>query len=132
MAQTGLESAEQIRLIAAGIKPDCLIAVDSLACSERERLARTIQVTNTGISPGSGVKNERKEFSRAVFGVPVIAIGVPTVIEQRHAGEAALLLVPRDIDTVISHYSRVISDALNRVLNPMLDESEIAELLSSP
>lgn len=79
MAQTGLESAEQLKLISDGIKPRCIIAIDSLACSERERLAKTIQITDTGIAPGSGVKNERKEFSEKSLGVPVIAIGVPTV-----------------------------------------------------
>ncbi|MCL1903977.1 MAG: GPR endopeptidase [Oscillospiraceae bacterium] len=79
MAQTGLESAEQLKYITDGIKPDILVVIDSLACNESSRLARTIQITDTGISPGSGVKNERKEFSKNMLGVPVIAIGVPTV-----------------------------------------------------
>jgi len=132
MAQTGMESAAQLKLIAGGITPDCLIVIDSLACGERERLGTTIQVTDAGISPGSGVKNERKEFSRRAFGVPVIAIGVPTVIDWS-LGESdspeTLMLVPRDIDLVISHFSKVISGAINRALNPDLDESEIEQLL---
>jgi spore protease len=83
MAQTGLESAQYVKSIADEINPDCLVVIDSLACGERERLGCTIQVTDTGISPGSGVKNERKEFSKDVFGVPVIAVGVPTVSIMR-------------------------------------------------
>ena len=79
MAQTGLDSSEHVKYISDSVNPDCLIVIDSLACGERERLGTTIQVTDTGISPGSGVKNERKEFSRDIFGVPVIAVGVPNV-----------------------------------------------------
>ena len=131
MAQTGLESAEQLRFIANGIKPDCLIVIDSLACNERQRLARTIQVTDTGISPGSGVKNERKEFSYGVFGIPVIAIGVPTVIDLStpNQQQEAFMMIPRDIDIVIRHFSKVISSAINRALNPSLDEFDIEGLL---
>jgi spore protease len=124
MAQTGLESAVQLKLIANGIKPDFLIVIDSLACSAYERLATTIQVTDTGIAPGSGVKNERKEISHDVFGVPVIAIGVPTVIDHQE-----MMLVPRDIDLIVAHYAKVISGAVNLTLNPALDESEIEQLL---
>jgi spore protease len=79
MAQTGLESAQLVKFISDSVRPDCLIVIDSLACRARERLGATIQVTDAGISPGSGVKNERKELSRDVFGIPVIAVGVPTV-----------------------------------------------------
>ena len=124
MAQTGLESASHLKFIADGIEPDCLIVIDSLACKEKERLATTIQVTDTGIAPGSGVKNQRQEFSQSVFGVPVIAIGVPTVIDIEN-----LLLIPKDVDVIILHFAKVISMAINRVLNPSLDESEIEGLL---
>jgi len=134
MAQTGFETAEQLKLIAKGIKPDCIIAVDSLACNSFERLAKTIQITDTGISPGSGVANNRCEISPKTFGLPVIAIGVPTVIDallENHAGndDAPLMLVPRNIDIVINHFSRVIAGAINRVLNPKLSQSEIDNLL---
>jgi len=135
MAQTGMESAEQLRLISSGLKPDYLIVIDSLACSSVERLAATIQLTDTGISPGSGVKNNRCEISSKVMGVPVIAIGVPTVIDWHSAGaeptssEVPFMVVPRDIDVIINHYAKVIGGAVNRVLNPALDESEIEGLL---
>ena len=124
MAQTGLESAEQLRFVADGIKPDCLIVIDSLACNERERLARTIQVTDSGIAPGSGVKNERKEFSAKTFNVPVIAIGVPTVMDWD-----GFMVVPKDIDSIISRYTKTISSAVNHALNPNLDDEEIESLL---
>jgi spore protease len=132
MAQTGFETAEQLRFLTDGIRPDCLIVIDSLACNSVERLATTIQLTDTGISPGSGVHNNRREISRATFGIPVVAIGVPTVIdwqgESRDTSEP-FMVVPRNIDIIISHYARVISAAINKTLNPELDESEIEGLL---
>lgn len=79
LAQTGIESAVQLKYIADGFKPDLILAVDSLACLETDRLGRTIQVTDTGIAPGSGVKNSRKEISARVFNIPVVAVGVPTI-----------------------------------------------------
>jgi spore protease len=139
MAQTGFETAEQLRFIADGIQPDCLIVVDSLACNSTERLTRTIQVTDTGISPGSGVSNNRREISPKTFGIPVVAIGVPTVIdlnsllkdvESNEKPNDICMVVPRNIDIIINHYARVISAAINRVLNPKLDESEIESLMT--
>jgi spore protease len=141
MAQTGFETADGLRYIADGIRPDCIIVIDSLACSSVERLAKTIQLTDTGISPGSGVANNRREISAQVFGIPVIATGVPTVIDWLHGqkptrdvhtpghDESPLMVVPRNIDVIINHYARVISSAINRVLNPGLNESEIEGLL---
>ncbi|MCL2036682.1 MAG: GPR endopeptidase [Oscillospiraceae bacterium] len=136
MAQTGLESAYYLELLAKGINPDFLIVIDSLACNGRERLGKTLQITDAGISPGSGVKNERKEFSRKLFGVPVIAIGVPTVIDMGESGQTAqdsqsepFMLVPRNIDVIINHFARVISTSVNRVLNPNLNDAEIEMLL---
>jgi len=128
MAQTGIESAEQLRFIAEGIKPDLIIAVDALACSETERLGKTLQITDTGISPGSGVKNERKEFSARTFGVPVIAVGVPTVIDVEKSGER-FMAVPYDIDIIAEHFAKVIALGINRALNPNLGEDEVEKLL---
>jgi spore protease len=78
LAQTGMESSKQLKFIADGIKPSLIAVIDSLACSETERLGRTIQVTDTGIAPGSGVGNARQEVSARTLGVPVVAVGVPT------------------------------------------------------
>ncbi|MCI8465056.1 MAG: GPR endopeptidase [Lachnospiraceae bacterium] len=80
MAQTGMETAEMIRGIVAETKPEALIVVDALAARSVSRLGTTIQLSNTGISPGSGVGNHRHSLTEESLGVPVIAIGVPTVV----------------------------------------------------
>lgn len=80
MAQTGMETGEIVEGIVKKIKPDALVVVDALAAKSSERLNRTIQISNTGIAPGSGVGNHRNEITEKTMGVPVIAVGVPTVI----------------------------------------------------
>ncbi len=81
MANTGMESSDIIIAIVKKIKPSLVIVVDALACESIKRLNHTIQITDTGIHPGSGVGNKRKEINKKVLGVPVIAIGIPTVID---------------------------------------------------
>jgi spore protease len=78
---TGIETGEIVRGIVEKVKPDLIIAIDSLASRKMERVSTTIQLADTGISPGSGVGNKRMELSQATLGVPVIAIGVPTVVD---------------------------------------------------
>ncbi|NSW89310.1 MAG: GPR endopeptidase [Firmicutes bacterium] len=78
---TGIETGEIIRGIVDRIRPDCIIAIDSLASRRLDRVNTTIQIADTGISPGSGVGNKRMDLSRDTLGVPVIAIGVPTVVD---------------------------------------------------
>jgi spore protease len=80
MGQTGMESSEIIRGILKETKPDLILAVDALAARSARRLNRTIQITDTGIHPGSGVGNHRHPLTQETCGVPVIAIGVPTVV----------------------------------------------------
>lgn len=80
MAQTGMETAQIIEGIVRECKPDAVIAVDALAARNTSRLGRTIQLTDTGINPGSGVGNHRKGINQGTLGVPVLAIGVPTVV----------------------------------------------------
>lgn len=79
--QTGYETSEFVYALSEGIKPDLILVIDALAARSSSRLCRTIQLTDTGIHPGSGVGNERKEVSKEVMGVPVTAIGVPTVVD---------------------------------------------------
>ena len=81
MAQTGMETWEIIKGIVETIKPDVVFAVDALAARNTKRLNRTIQIADTGIHPGSGVGNHRNEISKETLGIPVIAIGVPTVVD---------------------------------------------------
>lgn len=79
--QTGLETADFVKAVTNEIKPDLLIVIDALAARDSSRLCRTIQLTDTGIHPGSGVGNSRKEISQDMLGIPVIAIGIPTVVD---------------------------------------------------
>lgn len=81
MAQTGMESLEIIRGIIKETKPDLIVAVDALAARSTKRLNRTIQVTDTGINPGSGVGNHRHGLNEKSLGIPVISIGIPTVVD---------------------------------------------------
>lgn len=81
MGQTGMETVEIIRGIVKETKPDIIIAIDALAARSSKRLNRTIQITDTGINPGSGVGNHRNAITRDTVGIPVIAIGVPTVVD---------------------------------------------------
>lgn len=81
MGQTGMETVEIIRGVVNETKPDAMIVIDALAARSSKRLTRTIQITDTGINPGSGVGNHRNAITKETVGVPVIAIGVPTVVD---------------------------------------------------
>lgn len=81
MAQTGMETLEIIKGVVDEIQPDYVVAIDALAARNSKRLNRTIQITDTGINPGSGVGNHRNGITKDTIGVPVIAIGVPTVVD---------------------------------------------------
>lgn len=81
MSQTGMETSEILNGLIEKVKPDILLVIDSLASRSIGRLCRTIQITNTGISPGAGIGNNRNQINEQTMGVPVIAIGVPTVVD---------------------------------------------------
>ena len=81
MAQTGMEASELVESLVKRIKPELVIVVDALAARSVTRLCTTIQITDTGIAPGAGVGNRRKELTKETLGVPVLAIGVPTVVD---------------------------------------------------
>ena len=133
LGKTGLESAETVKCLCEYVKPDCVIVIDALACSEISRLGTTVQITDSGIAPGSGVKNARKELSKNSLGVPVIAIGVPTVIDAsvfaKDENARNMMVTPRDIDSVVTRTARVISLALNKALLPNLSFEEIECLI---
>ena len=82
LGKTGIESSEMIRAAVNKISPDALIVIDALAARSVERLARTIQISDTGITPGSGIGNTRNELSSTTLGIPVIAIGIPTIVDS--------------------------------------------------
>lgn len=127
MAQTGMESQEIIRGIIEETTPDVLIAIDALAARSTKRLSRTIQITDTGINPGSGVGNHRHGLSKETVGIPVIAIGVPTVVD-------AATIVSDTMQNLIqameeSAHLQSLSTGLN-ALNAMEKYELIRELLS--
>ena len=98
LGQTGLETSELVESIVKKFKPDFLIVIDALASQSIERVNKTIQMTDTGIHPGSGVGNSRKEISKDTLKVPCIAIGVPTVVD-------AITIVSDTINYMHKHYS---------------------------
>lgn len=98
MGQTGLETSEVIKAIVKKFKPDFVIVIDALASQSVERVNKTIQITDTGIHPGSGVGNSRKEISYETLNIPCIAIGVPTVVD-------AITIVSDTINYMHKHYS---------------------------
>lgn len=103
MAKTGMETAEIIKGVVKETRPDVLIVVDALAARSTRRLNRTIQITNTGIQPGSGVGNHRNALTEESLGIPVIAIGVPTVVDAATiVGDALekLLAEDKELDSV--------------------------------
>ena len=101
--QTGLETASFVNALATEIKPDLIIVIDALAARDSSRLCRTIQLTDTGIHPGSGVGNSRKEVSKEILGVPVIAIGIPTVVDGP-------VLIADAIDSMFSYIASKINE----------------------
>ncbi len=135
LGQTGIETGEIIKSVADAIKPKAVIVIDALAAAGLERLGRTVQITDTGITPGSGVGNKRAEISKNTLGVPVIAIGVPTVVDavtlakdmtgNKTATESAeaqnMMVTPREIDVMIERASKLISLCINCALQPETD-----------
>lgn len=99
MGLTGIETSDILFGVIDKVKPDFLVVIDALASRSIERVNATIQITNTGIHPGSGVGNKRKEISEATLGIPVIAIGIPTVVD-------AVTITSDTIDFVLKHFGR--------------------------
>lgn len=136
LGQTGMETAETIRGIVNTIHPAAVITVDALAARSLQRLGKTVQLTDTGITPGSGVGNSRARLDKETLGVPVIAIGVPTVVDavtlvrdftsehkmaKEKEGEAkAMMVCPREIDVTIRRAARFLALSLNCALQPSI------------
>ena len=112
MGQTGIETSDLIKSTVECVKPDFLIIIDSLASQSVERLNKTIQMTDTGIHPGSGIGNKRKEISLETINLPVIALGVPTVVD-------AVTIVSDTINYMYKKYSYT-KQNINNPLNKLL------------
>lgn len=134
LGQTGIETAEYIKGISNLVKPDVVIVIDALASRKLSNLGKTIQLSNTGITPGAGVGNYRKTIDKSTLGVPVISMGVPTVVdaksivhdltknEEKISTDADKMMVtPRDIDTIIQRAAKLLALSINCALQPEMD-----------
>ena len=153
---TGIETMEMAEALVARVHPQAILCIDSLAARASSRIGAAVQLTDTGIRPGSGVGNHRRSLTREALGVPVIAIGMPTVIYAatlaRDAMEALspdaedgdldrieqelltgergdMVVTPREIDGLIADAADVIASAINRALQPDLSQEEIMAMM---
>ena len=157
---TGIETAELCRGLVGHVRPAAVVAIDALAAFESERICTTVQITDTGIEPGSGVGNHRLGLTEDTLGVKVVAIGVPMVVyastiardamqrlmdaydgqEHQQAREMLLnqltdgflndmVVTPREIDDLVLNVADLLSDGLNRALQPALDADTLHSYL---
>lgn len=148
LGQTGVETGEVICGVLDRVRPAAVIAVDALAAGRLSRLLRTVQLADTGITPGAGVGNARAALNEQTLGVPVIAVGVPTVVDgatlaheiSSQLGQPAcealddlsqpVMITTRDIDREVADISRMIGYAVNMALHPHLSVADIDLYLS--
>ena len=133
LGTTGIERAQSLKALCGLVQPDCVIAVDALASGELDRLCRNVQISDSGIAPGSGVGNDRAELNRESLGVPVIAVGVPTVIDAAafcaDESAAGLFVTPRNIDELVRSVSKLVAYGLNLALHPGLSIADVDMLV---
>lgn len=153
LGTTGVESAELVKAVTEKIRPDCVIAVDALAARSMKRLCATVQLSDAGIAPGSGVGNCRKALDQDTLGVPVIAVGVPTVVDVNtlardvleEAGREDLepealapggalsqggaFVTPRDIDQRVAECAKLIGYAVNLAVQKGLSLEDVEGLV---
>ena len=148
LGQTGVETGEVICGVLDRVRPTAVIAVDALAAGRLSRLLRTVQLADTGITPGAGVGNARAALNEETLGVPVIAVGVPTVVDgatlaheiSSQLGQPdcealddlsqPVMITTRDIDREVADISRMIGYAVNMALHPHLSVADIDLYLS--
>lgn len=147
LGQTGIESGEYIKSICEAVKPCCVITIDALAAGSVSRLGNTVQMSDTGIAPGSGIGNTRKRIDENYLGVPVIAIGIPTVVDAvslaceicgKQSSELSkgniskgrgLVVAPKDVDLLVKNASYLLALSLNCALQPELSPKELYALM---
>lgn len=150
LADTGVESSELVRAMAEKVRPACVIIIDALASRSLDRLCRTVQLTDTGITPGSGVGNHRAALNRETLGLPVLAVGVPTVVDAAtlcadvlaQAGTdipdpdtlsgaaSGVMVTPRDIDQSAADLAKVIGYGITLALQDGLSWDDLEGLLN--
>lgn len=132
LGDTGIESAELVKGIVSTTKPSCVIVVDALAASSKERLGTTVQLSNVGIIPGSGVGNHRYEISEKTLGVPVISIGIPTVLSTAlldDSDDCSMFVTPREIDRIIDQGAKLIGMSINTCLQKNFSPQDLFSLV---
>lgn len=150
LGSTGLEAAEQARGAVRAVRAELVIAIDALASQRLGRVCTTVQLSDTGIIPGSGVGNHRGALTQETLGVPVVAVGVPTVVDAatlaldvlEEAGaplpprgtlagaSRALMVTPRSIDAQVSALARIVGLGVSAALHPSLSPEELALLMN--
>ncbi|MBQ4395932.1 MAG: GPR endopeptidase [Clostridia bacterium] len=140
LGQTGIEAAEYLQCLCAGLHPAAVIVIDAMAARSLSRLGRTIQISDSGISPGAGVGNNRPCIDSAFLGTRVVSLGVPTVVDLRTLSDDLcggncpktigenLIVTPREIDLLTDRAARFIAMTVNAALQPHLHPDEIAKL----
>ena len=135
LSATGVETLELIRGAAAHIRPAVVIVIDALAARSRHRLCATVQLSDTGLTPGSGVGNHRKAVNARTLRLPVVAVGVPTVIDgaalcgDEDAAPSGLFVTPQAIDRRIRDMGALLGTAITLALQPTLTAADVTALL---
>ena len=146
LGTTGMEAAEWVRALGERVKPSAVIVVDALAARSLNRVCSTIQAADTGIIPGSGVGNRRMALNRETMGVPVISLGVPTVVDAAtmaldllrdsgcrppdSLGGGNLFVTPKDVDLRVRDLAKIIGYGINLALQPKLGIEDLEGLLA--
>ena len=114
--QTGLESLDIIKSVCSFLKPDLVVVIDSMVAGKTDTLARSVQISGTSLSPGGGVGNTRKEFSKKTLGTNILAIGVPMVVNLKQICDADenLIVSPKDVEQKVSVLAKIIAKAINK------------------
>lgn len=147
LGKTGIETVEIISGVVEKISPSCVIVIDALASRSVARLGTTVQIADTGVSPGSGVGNRRKAINSETLGVPVIAIGVPTVVdaltmaadvfekagiplpEEDFSEHRQMMVTPKEIDSLTDKAAHLIAMGINLALQTGLSAEDITEII---
>lgn len=147
LGKTGIESGEYIKSICEAVKPRCVITIDALAAGSVERLGTTVQMSDTGIAPGSGIGNARARIDEDFLGIPVIAIGIPTVVDaislsselsgispekldkNKLLNGERMIVAPKDIDLLVKNASYILALSINCALQPTLTPEELYSLM---
>jgi spore protease len=150
LGQTGIETGEIIQGVIKSVKPVAVLTIDALASRKLSRLGCTIQISDAGVTPGSGIGNSRAQISRQTLGVPVVSVGVPTVVdaatlvydlmgkdideeeieEKLDHNKSQMIVTPKEVDLLIDRASRLLALAINSALQPTLTAEDILAMTS--